>query len=371
MSNTQCILIRITSSNSNYRRAFAGATGEFCTMPPKKKAGKSKTKADPIKKPIVTDSDYAKAQKLLEDETELKRQRSSLSFYLQTHGQKEEFSSWDPKERKKFLITYLADKLASGNLKSTAKTLRTVDSRDTRKRWCEWWNKKQMIDTWGQEKAEARIKSGKLKTQPDSVTGEHGEFLTEYKIWFDTSGTENSDRQRSEVGGDEEINSAEKAKAAHDMIDDMAGGLLGGTCSGDAAASGSGGDTTEIKTEIKTEPVAPTPGLETMKTIRDNVRKVLRSCGDTITELKFMFEKSKGDPYQEPLHDQIHKLIPKMSTSFKALETVAVKPADHDDAALLVIGKKLDEQYETYNKLGTIFDRLNPKERSGKKPKAA
>ena len=48
---------------------------------------------------------------------------------------------------------------------------------------------------------------------------------------------------------------------------------------------------------------------------------------------------------------------------------MAVKPADYDDASLLAVSKKLDDQYDTYNKLSSVFDRMNPKERSAKKPK--
>ena len=54
-------------------------------MAPKKVAkAKTKTKstAAPIEKPVVSDSDYAAAKKLLENEEELKRQRSSLSHFL-------------------------------------------------------------------------------------------------------------------------------------------------------------------------------------------------------------------------------------------------------------------------------------------------
>ena len=338
-------------------------------MAPKKVAkAKTKTKstAAPIEKPVVSDSDYAAAKKLLENEEELKRQRSCLSFFLESRGQKEEYADWSREAKKEFLIIFLADRLASGKLKSTMRTFRTVDSVDTNKRSFEWWNKKQMIDTWGEAKAIARINSGKLKTQPDEVTGEHGEFLTEYQIWFGTGGTESSDRNRSEVGGEEEIDSAEKAATAQGIIDDTARALL---CETGSAANSSASNADSEETQIKQEPMAPTPGSETMKTIKSNARKVLRACGDTITELKFMFEKSKGDVYQEPLLAEIQKLIPKMSTSFKALESVAVKPADYDDASLLAVSKKLDDQYDTYNKLSSVFDRMNPKERSAKKPK--
>ena len=341
-------------------------------MPPKKpaakKGAKAKAVAPPIEKPVVTKAEYDAASKILQDEAEMKRQRSSLSFFLEQKGQKEEFTNWKNPAKLEFLTMHLADKLKSGNLRGTLKTLRKVEHVSRADDWHEWWNKQQMIDRWGTEKAEAKIKSGKLESRGDELTGEEGEWLSEYKIFFKKVGTESLDRNINEIDIPKDLDSAEAKASALTFLDDTANGLLGSTSSSSRPSEAA---EVPIKTEGDEKPTAPKPlppGSETMEALKENPRKVLRSCGDTITELKTMYENTADNRFLEVLHAEVHKIIPKFSSIYKSLEGIAVK-RDKDEVTMLALAAKLDSHYVAYNEVASVYDKMVPKDKKAKKPK--
>ena len=154
-------------------------------MAPKKKLSKAEIKAKAkaaLSHPTVSAEAIKKAEEFLKSEEEAKRQRANLAYYLEQHGAKDEYQHWSGPSKRDFLLVQVAKKIEDGKLAAEVTTARQVEFRQESDYDWHWMGKQEMINTFGEQKALGKIESGKLQTQPDPDTGEHGEWITEYKV---------------------------------------------------------------------------------------------------------------------------------------------------------------------------------------------
>ena len=85
--------------------------------------------------------------------------------------------------RKEFFVAWFADKLKNGE--TTSSGSKDIGTSKTDGHEYGWVSKHQLVQTLGKEKAEARIASGKMLTQPDPVTSLSDEWNVECKNFSD------------------------------------------------------------------------------------------------------------------------------------------------------------------------------------------
>eukprot|EP00959_Pyramimonas_sp_CCMP1952_P109945 2299855-Pyramimonas_sp.AAC.1 len=125
--------------------------------------------------------------------------------------------------------------------------------------------------------------------------------------------------------------------------------------------------------QIKTEPGAEGPNehAKTMAALKSNTKTVLRTCGDTIVDLKLMFSKTAGTKYADQLSQDVGKLLPKFTAHYKNIEKLLVSDEGFPEEHYLAISIKLDFDYKTYNELQEWYVRFFPKPKAESKKKCA
>ena len=318
----------------------------------------------PIAMPNVSAKDVEEAQKLLKDEADKRRANSNMMYWLQTNGKRNNYDALLPKDRKQFALMWYAWSLKDGD--TTKLTKRASGTEKIEKDIGKWMCKNQIIDKYGKDKGESKIKvldAEPTRHRPDRDTGEDGEWHREYKIFEDGEEEANFDRCAHELNNTKEIQGVEAMQEAEE---DMASfKLLQGGDDPNASAAGSSGPEKKIKVEGE----LPNEDLKTFNKLKTNPKAVLRTIQDNIMELKRMFERAKQPErakYTEILRADITKLLPKLKSDHNAVEKLHLTQDETiPDPELLATARKLDKNFEIITEIIMWYKRLCPDDKKG------
>ena len=338
------------------------------------KTAPKKQTAEGLTVPVVSASDIAKAKEALQDAKAKKRKNSNMMYWLQKTGNKEAFDASSLDARREFFVGWFADKMSKGETTSSGSkdigTVRTSGQEYT------WVSKYGLEKTLGQEKAQARIASGKMQTRADPVTGSIDEWSLEYKLLKDVGSSMEREAHNLRLETAAVIKSeAEKAEVMEDWF---AARLQE---SGETVSSSPG---VYIKKELpeeeskndKQKTEAQKKLNKTIETLTTDPRKILKVVGETVITLKCMFQSTLAIRYTEQLNEDIGKLLPRFKTDFKGVETLATK-SSHDleqfasagdgGAVIRAMAVKLEGNFEKYNELCDWHSKFVPN--NSKKPR--
>jgi hypothetical protein len=325
-----------------------------------KKAASSK-----LDTPVVSEAELQSAKDALANAVTKKRINSNMHYYLDSIGKKKAFDTMSASEKKDFFVKWAASKMSTGTSSSTSVHEVTIVKESGT--MFEWMGKERMIKELGDNKATAKIASGLLESRADLDTGVNDEWSTEYKVFFSKGSEIEKDENKHGLNTVSELDEAGLAEAVDDMKSAsscVAGNIPlvavkkeGSTGGGSSAGPGDPPHSSHLKT---------------MEALEKNPRAVLRSCGDTIVNIKQMFEATFGGKYTEALNLDLTKILPKFKQHFTTIEKLVLKPrgdedVQHDKAVYLAIAKKLDADYEKFNEINDWYSRLHGK--SAKKAK--
>jgi hypothetical protein len=326
-----------------------------------KKAGSPK-----LDTPVVSDVELQAAKDALSNAATKKRSNSNMHYYLDSIGKKKAFETMSTAEKKDFFLKWAASKLSQGT--STSSASHTVSIVTEAGKVFEWMGKERMIKELGENKAKAKIASNLLESRADLDTGMKDEWSTEYKVFTSKGSEMEKDENKHGLNTAHELDVAGLAEAVDDMK--AASSCVAGNMP--MMAVKKEGDGIGGGTRAGAGDPAPASHQKTMDALEKNPRAVLRSCGDTIVNIKQMFEATLGGKYTEALNADLSKILPKFKHHFTAIEKLVLKPrgddeVQHDQAVYLVIAKKLDTDYEKFNEINDWYSRLHGK--SAKKAK--
>jgi hypothetical protein len=319
--------------------------------------------------PTVTEVELNAAREALKSRDENRRQSSNMMYYLKLNGSKCKYDTMSVSEKRDFFLKWFAKKLSEGTTKSSSAQEATVLTETGNEH--EWMGKERMISSLGEQKALAKIAANVLESRPDPDTGKTGEFDTEYKVIFGRGKKVDRGLITHRLHTESEVQAGDTTMAMEDI----------------AAASTSAGDACSLAVDIKVESTGNVGGAvgltplaksdeathqKTFEALQKNPRQVLRTCGDTIINIKQMFEATQGGKYTEVLNTDLGKILPKFKSHFTNIEVLVTKApkADNDDdaeAVLFAIAKKLDNDYVKYNDFTEWYGKLF----AGKQPKKA
>ena len=319
--------------------------------------------------PVVSAEALKKAQEILADEAEKKRQRSSMAYRLGQTGENVVYDNLGNREKNKFLEEHVARLIEEGKVKVKHTTNQTVALETSGVKEGEWLCKTALIQRYGAEKAQNKIDSGKLRVQPDPDTGLDGEWDKEYYVSKVKKVETETDRQTLDIKTDEDL--TEGGSRIKDVLETFRDVKSCVAMNGEAA-SGSAAGSTDPPTplppvEIKTE---ESKNTKTVEALKKDVRKVFLSCSEAITILKTYFRDTESGRYTQELNSDLKKLIPKFSKIFKKLEQATISKIT-DPGTLLALATELDQCYSSFNEVEDWYYRLVPdaEKKVGKKRK--
>lgn len=311
-----------------------------------------------IDAPVVSDAEVQAAKAALKDADEKRRQNSNMHYYLACSGKKNAYEALTTAEKKEFFLKWFAKKVSEGKASSTHHEKVAIVN-EKGEDWA-WWGKETMIRELGEQKALSKIASGSLQHRPDPDTGKDGEFDREYKVYVGKGKSlergENSHEMRTEAdvektSRDEALEDIRAAAAyiANDQPATMTVNVKQERPDGEATSA----KMTKIAGDIAEH-------TKTVEALRKNPRQVLRTCGDTITTVKTMWESTQGGKYTEALNADLGRLLPKFKAHYTTIERFVTKsvPVPDDDAVLYAIAKKIDKDYEVYNEYSEWYNKL-------------
>jgi hypothetical protein len=320
------------------------------------KGSKKTKKDDKLAPPLVSETALATARQALQTESERKKQRANMQYYLETKGLKAEYGSWPTAQKRAFFESWFADRLSKGATSSNL--VKTITVQKTTAENYSWMGEETMTTALGAEKAKAKIDSGKLATRPDRDTGKTCRWSIEYKIYVSE-------------GGDLEVDKHDNILENNLEFDD-ATSKMGALAEHETSRNCLAGNEpkVDIKIEPGTEEASPQviENEKTFKGLQTDARKVLRNVGELITTLKLMFTETANSKYTTEVHNDTKALIPKFSSAHRKVEDLvtATTPVN-DDAVLMAMAKVLDSLYEKYNDVRVWYEKLAPKAKKSKK----
>ena len=114
-------------------------------------------KSEPLVPAIVTEKELADAQKALKDEQTRSKARSSLRYHLASIGKLDAFNECNAPFKKQFFVKWFAAEMSSGVGSEVAQDAHKIVVTNQKDKTGVWWNKKKMIDEWGEPKALEKI----------------------------------------------------------------------------------------------------------------------------------------------------------------------------------------------------------------------
>ena len=326
-----------------------------------------KVKQQPAPRSLVSASDLAAAEAVLQNDAQMKKARSNMTYWLRLHGYDQDYFAKNATAKREYLAMWQADKMSSGN--RTRVEEKTVTSESSSGRKFVYMAKQQLINEYGEAKALAKIRSGALEHQPDPDSGLDDEWNREYKIWT-TGGKEiDSDVTTNKLRAEHELTD-ESTKEAAEQLQEQASSMVhcqgGSTASGasSGAATGSGGGV--AGTPIKIEPSAEVnPHKVTYDKFKSDLKKEMRVVAEYVVTLKEIFSATKDGRYVVELHHDSAKLIPKISSTYKKMEAFHLD-ASTDDATLL----QHDNQKNECDEIIDWYQKIVPKVHAKRAKKA-
>ena len=342
-------------------------------MPPKKGAKKAQNMS------VVTPDALKKAQDLLADEAEKKRQRASMTYRLQQEGDYDRYDMLGRPAKNKFFEEYVAKLIEDGNVKTKPKTFQAVQIDKVAEQEWEWLGKQALINRFGEQKATSKIASGKLLTQPDPDTGLAGEWDIEYKVAKTVTRAVETDQQKLNMETEEDLVTGtrldERLAAFKDAKSCIAFNSTASSSTGSGGGPSEAPSDADTKVDIKLEDAAKnTPqdhtNNKTKEALKKDARKVFLACSESITIMKTYFKDTESGRYTQELNSDLKKLIPKFTKIFKKLEQVCISKIS-DDGTLLALALEIDIGYKEFNLAEDWYYRLVPdaENRFGKKRK--
>jgi hypothetical protein len=219
----------------------------------------------------------------------MKRARSCMVHFLTKSGQKDQYAKWPTAKKKEFLEKFHADKMATASRQQT--TTRSVTHTTTSRLGYTWMCKKEMVDRYGESKADAKIKSNKLESQPDPDTGGTGELDLEYKVWAQAGGTNEADSHINAIAGTLDIGD-NTLKATTESLDSMA------TAMGLRTVTALEPVVDSKKEETQQEPKED-PHAKTCEALAKDVKRILRNVSEAIITLKKQYKETKDQTSNE------------------------------------------------------------------------
>ncbi|CAK0808578.1 unnamed protein product [Prorocentrum cordatum] len=327
-------------------------------MAPKKRKGAAPVKA-PLPAYSIAAQDLERAKQLLSNEEELKRQRSNLSYWLDSVGAKDAYSAKGTEEKKAFLTQWFADKLVKLEGQNKLSTIRTAGTLKKKEEDFEWMSKETMIARLGARKAQSKIDSNTLNHRPDPDTKLDGEFDREYKVFFSKGGESEYHDDKKDLSNEQALDTEQAAKEAKDHFDSIVANTAGSSASGGAVAPGP---------EASVPPVTIKSEFgefqHTVDAFKKDPRKVCSTTASMLTDLKKIWTECKNNKYATAVHEDAQKLIPKVKQVHGIMEGMIVQSNMQDDH-ILAMAQKLDPLFTQFNDLNEWYTRI-----SGAPPKA-
>jgi hypothetical protein len=140
----------------------------------------SKSAPSPLTAPLVSDKELDKARKLLKDQLEAKKARSSMVHWLNANGKKDSYDSSPLHERRQFMVAWTANHMLAKETKSSLTSKRTISTQQELNSGFQWMGLEKMTIQLGEHKAKNKIAHGNLDHQPDPDTGKDHVV---YNIW--------------------------------------------------------------------------------------------------------------------------------------------------------------------------------------------
>ena len=335
---------------------------------------KHKKEVVALSAPVVSASDVARAKEALQDEKQRKREHSNMLFWLKKEGNKEAYEASPMHAKKEFLISWFADKLCKGDVKSSSS--KDIGSTKQSGHEYSWVSKHHLVRTLGKEKAELQIASGKMLTRPDRVTGLSCEWSLEYKLFTDVGSEMEHEDHHHKLETEKALKSdVEKAEAMEDWF---AARLRekGETGSNSRPVSVKIEPSEEESKKDKEKTEAQKKLNKTIETLTSDPRKILKVISATVITLKVMFQSTTECKYTEKLNEDIGKLLPRFKTNFKGVESLALKSShdlekfagsDDGQAVIRAVAVKLEANFEKYNELCDWHTKFVPNNGNGKR----
>ena len=173
------------------------------------------------------------------------------------------------------------------------------------------------------------------------VGDQDDEWNREYQLESDVEDSEEEEVVGTELKNSEEIKDQDRLKQVQDNMNVMCG------------RSSVDEDNAPL-TELVKQKVDPE--LEkTIKLLKTEPKKALRTLGDTITEAKKIHFETKEGRFTTELHAACTAVIPKLSREFKKLENFVINGKE-DDIAAMAVG--LMKVYKEFNEMNDFNSKL-------------
>ena len=282
--------------------------------------------------PDPADEEVAEAKKLINgmSKCDQKKGLANMSYWLRSTKQSDDAKGVRGAMRLEWFAQYIIMKTREKNAKTTSSnTIKhsSTSSKDTEFRWM---GKFQLQQTVGEVKATAWINSKELKSQPDPVTGEDSEWMTEYRVVFvggklcETATRELAMRVENDETKPEDITNV--VNTIKDLASDPA-----------EVNETTATDTVKVKQE---------PGTDLIKEPSKDLSKVQNQ----LIELKTMRSQAVGMKYADALTKDMDTLIVQLKKAEKSLEAMVVnakvQPDEKATMKLIVAMQKNDKDYE-------------------------
>eukprot|EP00959_Pyramimonas_sp_CCMP1952_P055760 1165224-Pyramimonas_sp.AAC.1 len=328
-------------------------------MPPKKRV---------LEVPCVTPAERQKAVQTLEDAAEAKRQRSSMTAFLEKNGTKGVYDNWPISKRREFFECYFAQKLAEGTGKES--TTRRTSMSKLKRAEVNWWSLSKMITEFGEAKAKEKARvldaiPGRHRPDPDTKLDDM--WNREYRVTLDSERDDDATVDESNIQTTFELVSEEQKKEAADRFADMTSCISGSPCSANVAIKKEPG--TEGAQSKDAADKATSPHAATLEAMKKDPKKVAANASKVLVTAKEVFVDTKGKKFMGELRDESAKVVSELTATYKKIEKAIVDKAS-DDPTLLAVSTNLDSAFDHFNEMVGWYQKLVPKS-SAKKGKAS
>ena len=263
---------------------------------------------------VPTDEEVDASKQALKamDKSEEKRAMSNLAYFLKKNGPQDEAKNVRGDLRRQWLIKYQAMKSREKAASTTSTQTRQLSSARHDHEDLHWWGKFQLQKEIGERKAMTWVESKKMLERPDQITQQHGEWLTEYKVFFSGGSINENDTMNHEVQTTKEEADVDAALSAIEST---------GSCMA--------GSEPPAEVVIKQEPNAgPLPSDDALfeDKVAHDPKGTLRRIQAQLTDTKSLRARTTGVKYSDDLVKDMDKLVPLLRKVEKGVEAIVVNP---------------------------------------------
>ena len=282
-----------------------------------------------------------------------------------------------------------------GNGKRTQEASHTITSSNKDQKRHKWMSASKMVEEFGSAKATAKIKSGKLDSRPDEVTGLDDDEHREYKIIQDEFMEIEADDHQRRLKVEEDLDdkmAQEAEKSFKDTAQFMVGSVPKQQVTDEEVKVEQDEDEKEAQNNNPQEAgdnliqVAEEEEDKTMEMLTKTHKTALRNCQEAIINLKEMFHATAGESkYCYEIHKDLEKMIPQYTDLEQSIESLVLKPPEKATGkckqeteegmeqplvVLKVVAFKLDMMDKDYKGVREAYLKWFPEEKKGKRNKS-